>query len=295
MLNGSLEDRVAALERIAGSMAQPGYSSLNGAVVAADGSITYDFDGHISSSGIDLNSEGSPDFPGGSQLIWKRSTDGSRAMVVSGFTNPGGPGANTFGFVDVHGQSPSAPAQLQLTAEQGNYANYSRLSLYGNSGGGAIQAEVNGKLRTLLGLGGKSNFPSWSRGISYSGDSAGSTRTIALEFATQRFAGSLNAGATGFFTDVPVGLGVVIFTGSAYQTVNGAMGFIDCTFNGVNTGGMSQFFNEASSHRAFGPLLYGPVSLTRPDGLYSFFMATNPANGTQSDGNDVFSCSLVVL
>lgn len=290
MLNGSLEDRVAALERIAGSMAQPGYSSLNGAVVAADGSITYDFEGHISSTGIDLNSEGTPDFPAGSRLAWNRSTDGSRAMVVSGLTNPGANPA-TFGLIDVNGKD-LGNSQLVLTAQRQNFAQYARLGLYAGSGGGTVQAEGNG-IRVLLGPGGKSSFPAWSRGISYAGDSSGSTRTVALEFATQRFAGSLNAGATGFFTDVPVGVGVVIFTGSAYH--GGGMGYIDCTWNGTDTGGMRQYFNEGASHRAFQPLLYGPVTLNRSDGLYSFFMATNPANGTQSDGNDWFSCSLVVL
>lgn len=79
-----LERRVDAIERDAQLAA---YSALNGMVVAADGSITYDFEGRIKADGLDFDVDASLS---GRRIRWSHlGTTGQTAAEIFGFDTGG--------------------------------------------------------------------------------------------------------------------------------------------------------------------------------------------------------------
>lgn len=204
-----------------------------------------------------------------SSLRWRDTvTKGIRGVVYSGaiggqnrLTLSAGDGANL------------DDAQLVIQNSAPGAGNFITASV--NSGAGAL----------ILDSSARSQFVQWSSGVQ--------ARKVGLYAAQIRFAGPISTGVTVTFPNVPAGVAIYMWNGSFYQNTPGATGLIDCFRNGGFVSNVQIFCNESFSHKIGVPLTYVDVLPVTTN--VTMGMATNAANGTLSDANDVFQCTLIVL
>lgn len=274
----ALEQRIGRLEQLLASAVQPAYTPLSGLKVNPDGSIFYDFDGHLHARGLDLDA-----IPGFVQLLppadrivqWLR-TDASRAAALHAYAVSGVMNTLAAGAISPSG---AQLARIDASARDGAPGVSELRALAGPSAGPA-QA-------VIYDAGGNSSFPQWSSGVQ--------ARQVGLYYSQLRFGGPVGGGATVTFPNVPAGLALPLFVGSAYQTIAGAMAFVDCSFDGVGVGSLSVYMNEALSHRALVPLFGGAQFVGNNLSHTMSFAVNTGANGTSTDASDVFQAVLMVL
>lgn len=119
----ALEARIAALEQRASL--PPSYAPASGMVVAADGSITYDFDGHINATGLDLTVD--PAQPVDSRSIRWLNLNGAMLASIVG-NQSGGAGTQKFLFLK------AGNTQLAIVDDPANQANSGVSILAGPAG-----------------------------------------------------------------------------------------------------------------------------------------------------------------
>lgn len=86
-----LAGRVAQLEQgAAAAVTPPAFSSLGGLLVKPDGSIGYEFEGHVRAQGLDLVAGAGPTPPADRRIQWLDAGDGSMLAQLGAWNGAGG-------------------------------------------------------------------------------------------------------------------------------------------------------------------------------------------------------------
>lgn len=190
-------------------------------------------------------------------------------------------------------------AVAQLRAFQSAQHNYLRVDADAPGGGHAhlrtlasrntaafrsyVEAQAGGVIKTLIADDGTSDFVQWN---------ATNARTVGLGFAPMFAAGSFNTAPAFILPSLPAGRYYAAFQTSGYLLGTG-VGYFDYYWDGTFIGTPTHYFNLGSFHA---PHVMWFVDLgNQGAGTHFYQVATNPANGTNSDANDRTACGLLVL
>lgn len=111
--NLSVEDRLAALERALAGQLQPAFSPTSGMQVDAAGKVTFDFQGHVHGTGVDLDVGNGANPPQDRRVRWINA-NGSAIADVYGYQSAPGQAATAV----IEASPPEAAgAHLHLTAD----------------------------------------------------------------------------------------------------------------------------------------------------------------------------------
>lgn len=94
------------------------YAALQGMTVALDGSITYDFEGHIKADGLDLDASTIATPPSDERIRWLRKTDGAVVADLYAFEQSGVASASLNGYAPAPDTSVFAFLNAQAASGQ---------------------------------------------------------------------------------------------------------------------------------------------------------------------------------
>lgn len=211
-----LRSRLDALEQ---SAIGPAYTPLTGLKVAADGSFTYDFDGHVHARGVDLDAATftPPATPAADEKVrWVSTTNGAVVAELGGY-------------------EVAASSRAYMQASHG--AHSSRLEFNSGFGGSfdSVMALVNGVGMTIW----DGNF------------SSGFLTTI--KGGSGLISGGVNLWAgVSVHTDITLGAALIVTSASGFANAPLTPASWQLLFDGVPIGSQGFLFNDAAKHHQLG-------------------------------------------
>lgn len=211
----ALEARIAALE----AAQMPAYTPLTGLKIAADGSSSFDFDGHVHAQGLDLDASVNETPPNDERVRWLNANGDPTGQIYTWQPAPGQPTLMVVGALPVD----NAQARLLLSADNLDVD----AGIHANVGAGPNSADA-----VIITAHGESTFLQLF----------GSQRLV-LDGPHQTGTVAVGAGATVFPALAPIPAGFGFTRVGVLITDVGASTHWQVSFNPSGTAGVLAFTN----------------------------------------------------